>query len=131
MNILGIGISIVAAALGFCGAYLAILATRASRGWRERCDSLEASLESMRREMEMVASISAKTGQRVKRIENEYSGVADRVEVVELRRISHSFDEAIDSARRGADPGKLSQEFGLSRGEADLVARLHGRKKSA
>jgi hypothetical protein len=42
-----------------------------------------------------------------------------------------SFDQAIDSARRGADPVKLTQQFGLSRGEADLVMRLHGQKKSA
>ena len=85
----------------------------------------------MRRELELVASISVKTGRRVKRIEQEYSSVADRVDQVELRGSAQSFDQAIDSARRGADPGKLAQQFGLSRGEADLVTRLHGRKKSA
>jgi hypothetical protein len=78
-----------------------------------------------------VASISAKSGRRVRRIEQEYSSVAERVDLVELRGTAQSFDQAIDSARRGADPGKLTQQFGLSRGEADLVTRLHGRKKSA
>lgn len=78
-----------------------------------------------------MASISVKTGRRVKRIEQEYAGVVDRVDQVELRGAAPSFDQAIDSARRGAGPGKLTQQFGLSRGEADLVTRLHGRKMSA
>jgi hypothetical protein len=85
----------------------------------------------MRRELELAASISVKTGRQVKRIEQEYSSVADRVDQVELRGAAQSFEQAIDSARRGADPGKLAQQFGLSSGEADLVTRLHGRKKSA
>ena len=85
----------------------------------------------MRRELELMVSISVKTGRRVKRVEQEYSGVADRVDLVELRGTAQSFDQAIDSARRGADSGKLAQQFGLSRGEAYLVERLHGRKKSA
>jgi Protein of unknown function (DUF2802) len=41
------------------------------------------------------------------------------------------FDQAIDFARRGTDPGRLTQQFGLSRAEADLVTRLHGRKQIA
>lgn len=117
--------------LGFLGLVSALVAIRAVRGWRARCLSLESSLTAVRRELELVASISMKTGRRVKRIEQEYSGVADRVDQVELRGASQSFDQAIDSARRGADPGKLAQLFGLSRGEADLVTRLHGRKRSA
>jgi hypothetical protein len=67
----------------------------------------------------------------VKRFEQEHAGVADRVALVELRGSAQSFDLAIDSARRGTDSGRLTQQFGLSRGEADLVKRLHGRKKTA
>jgi hypothetical protein len=101
------------------------------RRWRARCLAVESSLAAMRREVEVLASISLRTGSRVKRIEQEYSGVAERVELVELRGAAASFDEAIDSARRGTDPGRLTQQFGLSRVEADLVTRLHGRKKIA
>jgi hypothetical protein len=108
-----------------------LLALRANQHWQSRCQALEASLAGVRREMEHVASISVRTGRRVKRIENEYSGVSDRVDQVELRGPSQSMDQAIDSARRGSDPVKLTQQFGLSRGEADLVMRLHGRRKSA
>jgi hypothetical protein len=124
-------LSISGASLGLLGLVAALFAIRSVRGWRARCLALESSVAAMRRELELAASISVKTGRRVQRIEHEYSGVADRVDQVELRGTAQSFEEAIDSARRGADPGKLTQQFGLSRGEADLVTRLHGRKKSA
>jgi Protein of unknown function (DUF2802) len=124
-------LTVTGAVLGFLGFSMALTAMRAVRGWRARCVSLESSLAAVRRELELVASISAKSGRRVKRIEQEYSTVSDRVDQVELRGAAQSFDLAIDSARRGADPGKLAQQFGLSSGEADLVTRLHGRKKSA
>jgi len=124
-------LSVAGAALGLLGVALALTTLRAIRSWRARWVSLESSLAAVRRELELVASISAKSGRRVQRIEQEYSTVSDRVDQVELRGAAQSFDLAIDSARRGADPSKLTQQFGLSRGEADLVTRLHGRKKSA
>jgi len=124
-------LSIAGAAFGFAGLVAALFTIRSLHGWRTRCLALESSLAAVRRELELAASISVKTGRRVQRIEHEYSGVADRVDQVELRGAAQSLEQAIDSARRGADPGKLAQQFGLSRGEADLVTRLHGRKKSA
>ncbi len=65
------------------------------------------------------------------RVEYEFSGVAERVDLVESRTGpgSESLDKAIDMARRGADSDRLEQQFGLSSAEADLVARLHGRAK--
>jgi hypothetical protein len=130
MNINSI-LGITGAALGFLGLLSALFATRAIRAWQARCLIVESSLAALRRELEVVTSLCMKAGLRIKRIEQEYSGVTDRVDLVELRGSVQSFDQAIDSARRGADSGKLTQQFGLSRGEADLVARLHGRKKSA
>jgi hypothetical protein len=124
-------LELVSAVLGLLSLVCALFAVRSARASRTRCLDLESSLTSVRREMEIVASISLKTGRRLKRIEQEYSGVADRVDQVEHRGTSQCFDQAIDSARRGADPVKLTQQFGLSRGEAVLVARLHGRKKIA
>lgn len=124
-------INIVSTLLALLAGLLAVRAARSNKRWQARCLAVEASLEAVRREMEWVASISVRTGRRVKRIESECSGVADRVDVVERRGPVQSFEQAIDSARRGADPLQLSQQFGLSRGEAELVARLHGRRKSA
>jgi hypothetical protein len=124
-------IGIAAAGLGFCALLAVLIMSLSVRRWRARCLAVETSLAAMRREVEVLASISSRTGSRVKRIEQEYSGVVDRVELIELRGTAASFDEAIDSARRGTDPGRLTQQFGLSRVEADLVTRLHGRKKTA
>jgi hypothetical protein len=130
MNINSI-LGITGAALGFLGLLAALFAIRAIRDWQARCLIVESNLAAVRRELELLTSLSMKAGLRIKRIEQEYSGVTDRVDLVELRGSVQSFDQAIDSARRGADSGKLTQQFGLSRGEADLVARLHGRKKTA
>src|ERR1700722_3832038 len=124
-------LGIAGAALGFSGLVAALFAIRAERGWRARCLALESSVAGMRRELELAASISVKTGRQVKRIEQEYSSVADRVDQAELRGTAQPLYQAINPARRGAYPGMLAQQFGLSRGEADLVTRLHGRKKSA
>jgi hypothetical protein len=124
-------IGIAGAVLGFSSMVAMVFTARAIRGWRARCLSVEASLASVSRELELVASISMKTGRRVRRIEQEYSGVVDRVDMVELRGPGQSLDQAIDYARRGADPGKLTRQFGLSHGEADLVMRLHGRRHNA
>jgi hypothetical protein len=123
-------LGIAGTALGFLGLLAALFTIRSVRGWRARCLSVESSLAAMHRELELMASISMKTGRRLKRIEREYAGVADRVDQLELRGAAPSFDQAIDSARRGADPAKLTRQFGLSRGEADLVSRLHGRKRT-
>jgi hypothetical protein len=124
-------LGIAGAVFGFLGLTAALFMTRAIRASRASCLAVESSLAAVRRELDLVASISMKTGSRLKRIEQEYSQVADRVDLVELRGAVQSFDQAIDCARRGADSGKLTQQFGLSRGEADLVTRLHGRQRSA
>jgi hypothetical protein len=124
-------LGLMGAVLGFLGLILALFAIGAVRRWRRSYLSLEASLAAMRRELELATSIGLKTGRRLKRIEQECAGLGDRIEQFELRGAAPSFDQAIESARRGADPGKLSQQFGLSSSEAELVTRLHGRKKMA
>jgi hypothetical protein len=94
---------------------------------------LGSSVAALRRELELVASISVRTGRRVQRVEHEFSGVTERVGQVELRAApgAGALDQAIDLARRGARPERLEQQFGLSIGEADLVARLHGKRLQA
>jgi hypothetical protein len=122
-------VSVAGASVAVCALLTALLAMQAVRRWRTRYESLEASIAALRRELELVASISVRTGRRVQRVQHEYSGVADRIDVVESRGTSASgaLDQAIDLARRGADSDRLAQQFGLSSGEAELVARLHGR----
>jgi Protein of unknown function (DUF2802) len=133
MNTMSINniVGIAGLLLALCAVLAAFVTSRSNRRLTARCAEVESSVAAMRRELELLASISLKTGRRVKRFEQEHVGVADRVALVELRGSAQSFDQAIDSARRGTDPDRLTQHFGLSRGEADLVARLHGRKKTA
>jgi hypothetical protein len=124
-------LSITAALISLVSLAGVIQMYRAVVHWRERCTALEAVVPGLQREIERFASISVRTGRQVKRIESEYSDVAERVDLVEARGPAKALDQAIDSARRGADLKRLTQQFGLSRGEAELVARLHGRAKSA
>jgi hypothetical protein len=124
-------LGLAAASLAICALIAVVALSFSTRRWRRRCAAVESSVAAMRRELEVMASISLRIGRRVNRIEREYSGVAERIESVELRGPAQCFDQAIDFARRGSDPGKLTQQFGLSRAEADLVTRLHGRKKIA
>jgi hypothetical protein len=133
LNLMSINIILgIAGVLLGLGAVLAVLAaSRSNRRLKARCAAVESSLAAMSRELEQLASISLKTGRRVKHIGQEHAEVTERVDLIELRGSAQSFDQAIDSARRGTDSGRLTQQFGLSRGEADLVARLHGRKKNA
>jgi hypothetical protein len=105
------------------GAVVALRRTAAR--WQSRCQALEASLPALHRDLGRLVSISARTHRQVKRMENKCSGVADRVDPVELRAPGSSLDNAIESARRGAEPGRLTQQFGLSRAEAELMARMH------
>lgn len=124
-------IAIGGVSLGACALAVICMLSVALRRLSTRHLALESSVAAMRRELEVVGSISLRTGRRVKRIEHDCAGVADRVELVELRASAPSFDEAIDSARRGTDSGRLTQQYGLSRVEAELVTRLHGRRRTA
>jgi hypothetical protein len=119
------------AALGLLGLLLALATLRTARLLNERIVGAEASLASVRRELERVAVAGTKIERRLKRFEQETLDSAERLDQIELRGAGQCIDQAIDYARRGADPAKLSQHFGLSRGEADLVTRLHGRRNSA
>jgi hypothetical protein len=131
---LNIDLSLLIAALASGLALLAVAWTvhhrRIAHRLRERCLALEAGMLSLRRDVEIATSVTVRAGRRTKRIEQEFSILSDRMTALESRAESPSFDRAIDSARRGAEPDNLAQRFGLSRGEADLVTRLHGRTKA-
>ena len=78
-------LGLAAATLGLLGLMVSLFAVGETRRWRGRCVSLESSLASLRRELELASSITAKTGRRVRRVEQECASVADRVDRFELR----------------------------------------------
>jgi hypothetical protein len=103
----------------------AAFAISAARRMGRRQTILEGALNAMRHDIEVIAGSNDRHGQRLNTLECSSESFGDRVRLVELRSGSRSLDEAIDSARRGADAGKLTEQFGLTGGEADLVTRLH------
>ncbi len=143
----------LSAALGVAVCLGALAASRHAerklRAVRESCAAFEARAAALRRELNGVAEAAAQaqsqaraqaltqdqaladTLARLQRVEREHAKIADRMSLVEFRGEGRSFDQAIDFARRGADPDKLAASFGLSRGEADLLTRLHGRSGRA
>jgi hypothetical protein len=106
------GLSIAGAALGLSGLIVALIAGRDARRCQAHSRAVECSLEATRRQFELLVRSRMKAGR-----------TADR-------RAAEPLDRAIDSARLGATPRSLAQKFGLSHLEAELVSRLHGRKKT-
>jgi TolA-binding protein len=132
MHALAVSTSTLAAVLLACVALAAAAFAVVSmlRG-RVRAAAAAMSVAALRLECEIAVSRAACAAAGSKRLEQELAAMAGRVSALEARSEARIFDQAIDSARRGAGSSRLSEQFGLSRGEADLVARLHGRQKIA
>ncbi len=118
--------AVVAAALALLGLMAVALANRRLRARSER---LESGLASLGNTLELAEAEAATAAARLQRLEQAHEKVSERLRFVERRTDGRSFDQAIDSARRGAGSGKIAEQFGLSRGEAELVARMHGRTR--
>jgi outer membrane murein-binding lipoprotein Lpp len=115
-----------------------VLALAVSRWLGKRLDrqharvvALEADLAAMRGEFALARTEAQRAAERVNHLEQELAASWERMDMLEFRRESAVFDTAIDLARRGAASDRLAAECGITQGEADLVARLHGRKKTA
>jgi len=121
---INLALGIAGAALGFLGLILALFAIRDARRWRARCVTVEAGLATIRHEVERVGAAPSP-----ERLEGEFSLLADRLNRLEIRG-PQSLDQAIGSARLGATPATLAQQFGLSPIEAELLTRIHGRRSS-
>jgi hypothetical protein len=98
------------------------------RQLRRRQAGLEADLLRLKREVEAATGISVRVGERLRKAEAQAKAAGERLGQLELRGEGRPYDQAIDLARRGAGVDNLIRNFGLSRGEADLVALLHGRR---
>ncbi len=126
---------IAAAALAFgtaCAALLYVLKlARSVQALQASEEELQSSLAALIREFAALEAHGIDTATRVANAEQSLTGVADRIERLELSGENRAFASAIDSARLGADAKKLEQAFGLSATEARLLSQLHGKKKRA
>lgn len=114
------------AAIGVGAAVLGAIALRVVRAQTLRLVEREAVIEDLRRRLDAMTALQTRTSNRLQRLEAEQTRLAERLTLAESSG-GRRFDDAIDSARRGASVGTLIDTFGLSRGEASLIARLHGR----
>jgi len=57
--------------------------------------------------------------------------LGERLAQLELAIEERSYEQAIGLAERGEDPSRLVSCLGLTEGEADLVALLHGERANA
>jgi hypothetical protein len=96
------------------------------RRLRTQHDALASNLAAAIRELEMVAALAARSATLAERFEPDYTTLTDRVGMLELRGENRPYNQAINSARSGADPAKLARQFGLSTSEANLLMLVHG-----
>lgn len=98
-------------------------------------------LEQMKRQVESVSSNLAAlcagavgVDKRVARLERSGRDLRvwqERVQTHDRDHGENSFGQAIRLVRSGATAGKLVEELGLSRNEADLIVMLHGMKEAS
>lgn len=115
---------IAATILLFGAAALGLLAASARRT-RRALAALHVEVQNLKREVEAATAIGVRVGERLRRIETTTGHLGDRLGQIELRGEGRPYDQAIALVQRGADADRLVRNFGLSRGEADLVTRLH------
>jgi hypothetical protein len=123
---------VIVAFSGLIATFSAIIAAffwYSQRRALRRQGALEADLVRLRREVEAATGISVRVGERLRRAEAQARLAGERLGQLELRGEGRPYDQAIDLAQRGAGADNLVRNFGLSRGEADLVALLHGRRQ--
>jgi hypothetical protein len=97
---------------------------------RRALDDTDARVALLRREVEGATAIGVRAGERLRRAEQACAQLADRLGQLELRGEGRPYDQAIAMVRHGADADRLVRNFGLTRGEADLVELVHGRRKA-
>jgi type II secretory pathway component PulJ len=125
--------------MGAAGVFAALLLSCVIAGlnWRSlrrlgrRHAALADELLVAHREFDAATTVINRIGRRLQAAEAQASALRDRLETIERRAEPRAFAQAIDFARRGVPPSQLSSQCGLSPGEAELVAQLHGGRKTA
>ena len=76
------------------------------------------------------ASVGA--GDHLVRLEQQVRRLTERQEQIEMRSAGdRPYTQAIQMVQRGADVSELIGQCGLTRGEAELIAMLHGVAKAS
>jgi hypothetical protein len=124
-------LALVSAGVATIAFVAALQMARIVRRERWRLSALESQFSELREDLTALRSGYERSGIELQHLVGNGTELANRLGVLEARPERRAFDAAIDSARRGAEPLKLREGYGLTRGEADLIARLHGRVQRA
>lgn len=123
-----VGIAVVLVAV-----WWALLARASARQRRERM-ALTAEVDNLRRENKSVVELAVRASKRLREAEQELRQMSVRLDGMSHPAPAveggHAYDQAIRLVRRGADADRLVNDLGMTRGEADLVVRLHGPRKT-
>jgi Protein of unknown function (DUF2802) len=95
---------------------------------RRESEELREFVQHVRREAHSAVTYGSDVGKRLRKQEQDLATLTDRVALVEQLGDARSFDRAIDVARQGAEADKLVANFGISRGEAELLSLVHGKR---
>jgi hypothetical protein len=125
-NLVGYAAAVLAVAAVVALPVAVVLGVVAGRLGR-RLAAAEQQLALLRAEVGAAVGLGAKAGERLRRLEKVSARMAERLGQLELRGEGRPYDQAIALAQRGGDADRLVSHFGLSRSEADLLARVHGR----
>src|SRR5262245_40790206 len=109
---------------------LLVKQTRLRARVQKDIEALAELLTHTRREAHSAVAYGSDVGKRLRKAEKEIATLTERLSQIELHGDARSFDRAINVARQGADAGKLVSNFGMSKGEAELVSLLHGQSKA-
>lgn len=123
-TLITLGVALLGLGLG-CGFGLAAL-----RRARSALAVAATQVAALRREVEAATAVAVRAGERLRKLEQATGQMGERLGQLELRGEGRPYDQAIALVQRGADADRLVRNFGLSRGEADLVALVHGRRKA-
>ncbi len=116
-------ISIVALVVSLLALGVAVYLYLQSRRWMVEAEANQRVLQA---DMRALANSAVGVGERVRELEQRVRQLADRQEQQVLNEpASQSYQQARKLAQRGADTEELVEIYGLTQGEAELIAMLN------
>ncbi len=116
-------ISIVALVVSLLALGVAVYLYLQSRRWMVEAEANQRVLQA---DMRALANSAIGVGERVRELEQRVRQLADRQEQQVLNEpASQSYQQARKLAQRGADTEELVEIYGLTQGEAELIAMLN------
>ncbi|MNO48996.1 hypothetical protein D3C76_393400 [compost metagenome] len=93
---------------------------------------LDQRAKELAKRLEAFQQINVRMGEQLRELGNQVAPLPERLNRIEQRDpASLSFSQAARLVGLGASAAELSQSCGLSRAEAELMARLHANKQQA